>query len=150
MNSGVDFTVLERFLRYVQIDTQSDPECYSSPSTEKQKHLSNLLAKELLDMGIVDAQTDEYGYVYASIPSNTQKVVPIICFCAHIDTAPDCSGTDVRPILHHHYNGKDILLPDDPEQFVSSQRQIFWNRQNPQPDKHFRRQSATATGQVSA
>ncbi len=119
MNSGVDFTVLERFLRYVQIDTQSDPECYSSPSTEKQKHLSNLLAKELLDMGIVDAQTDEYGYVYASIPSNTQKVVPIICFCAHIDTAPDCSGTDVRPILHHHYNGKDILLPDDPEQVLS-------------------------------
>jgi tripeptide aminopeptidase len=117
-----DFTVMERFLRYVQIDTQSDPNSHSHPSTEKQKILSNILAAELLAMGVQDAHTDEYGYVYATIPSNSEKQIPNICFCAHVDTAPDCSGTDVKPIVHSKYSGNDIVLPDDPTQVISSSK----------------------------
>ncbi len=115
-----DFTVMERFLRYVQIDTQSDPNSQTHPSTEKQKTLSSLLAHELQSMGLYDAHADEYGYVYASIAATSDKEVPTICFCAHIDTAPDCSGTDVKPLVHHYYNGADIILPDDPTQIISS------------------------------
>ena len=89
--SSYSFTVVERFLRYVQIDTQADPNSSSFPSTEKQKNLSSLLAEELRAMGIADAHMDEHGYVYASIPSNTTKQVPVICFCSHVDTAPDLS-----------------------------------------------------------
>lgn len=111
--SPFQHTVKERFLRYVQIDTQSDPDSKTIPSTEKQKDLSKVLVQELLDMGVTDAHLDEYGYVYASIPSNTDKKVPVICFCSHVDTAPDCSGTGVKPIVHANYNGKDIILPDD-------------------------------------
>ena len=70
-------------------------------------------------MGIVDAKMDEYGYVYATIPSNTEKDVPVICFCSHVDTAPDCSGTNVKPILHKNYDGEDIVLPDDKSQVLS-------------------------------
>ncbi len=114
------FTVCERFMRYVQIDTQSDPHSDSHPSTEKQKNLSKLLAGELLEIGLHDAQTDEYGYVYATIPSNTNKNVPVICFCAHVDTAPDCSGANVKPILYKHYSGEDIILPDDTSQIIST------------------------------
>jgi len=112
------FTAAERFLRYVQIDTQSDPQSSSYPTTEKQKDLSRLLADELKQIGIADAHTDEFGYVYATIPSNTDKKVPVICFCAHVDTAPDCSGTDVKPIVHKSYNGSDIVLPDDKTQVI--------------------------------
>jgi tripeptide aminopeptidase len=112
------FTAAERFLRYVQIDTQSDPQSSSYPTTEKQKDLSRLLANELKQIGIADAHTDEFGYVYATIPSNTDKKVPVICFCAHVDTAPDCSGTDVKPIVHKSYNGSDIVLPDDKTQVI--------------------------------
>ena len=119
MFDGYEFTVTERFLRYVQIDTQSDPLSNSQPSTGKQKVLAALLVKELKAMGIEDAHLDEFGYVYATIPSNTQKTVPVICFCAHIDTAPDCSGTGVKPIVHKAYNGQDIRLPDDPTQVIS-------------------------------
>ena len=93
-------TAAERFMRYVQIDTQSDPNSPTQPSTEKQKDLSKILVQELLAIGIVDAELDEHGYVYATIPSNVDKQVPVICFCAHVDTAPDCSGKDVKPILH--------------------------------------------------
>lgn len=112
-------TVAERFMRYVQIDTQSDPESNTYPTTEKQKDLSKLLAKELLEIGLQDVQTDEFGYVYATVPSNTEKSVPVICFCSHVDTAPDCSGYQVKPILHKHYNGDDIILPDDISQVIS-------------------------------
>jgi tripeptide aminopeptidase len=70
-------------------------------------------------MGIEDAHADAFGYVYATIPANSKKHVPIVCFCAHVDTAPDCSGSDVKPILHNHYNGLDIILPDDTEQVLS-------------------------------
>lgn len=112
-------SVAERFMRYVQIDTQSDPESSAHPTTEKQKDLSRLLLRELQAMGITQAMTDDYGYVYATIPSNTSKAnVPAVCFCAHVDTAPDCSGTRVKPILHRYYDGKEIVLPDDPSQVL--------------------------------
>lgn len=113
MFDSYQFTAAERFLRYVTIDTQSDPLSSSFPTTEKQKDLSKVLADELKKMGIADAHMDEWGYVYATIPSNTTKQVPVICFCAHVDTAPDCSGTNVKPILHKNYQGQDIVLPDD-------------------------------------
>lgn len=100
-------------MRYVQIDTQSDPLSTSQPTTEKQKDLSRLLAGELKAMGLQDAHMDEWGYVYATIPSNMEKEVPVICFCSHVDTAPDASGTGVKPLLHKAYDGQDIVLPDD-------------------------------------
>ena len=112
------FTAAERFCRYVQIDTQSDPLSGSQPTTEKQKELSRLLVRELQEMGIADAHLDPYGYVYASIPPNTDKKVPVLCFCAHVDTAPDCSGTGVKPLVHRNYQGQDIQLPDDPTQIL--------------------------------
>lgn len=112
------FTAAERFLRYVQVDTQSDPQSSSFPTTEKQKDLSRILTDELKQMGIADAQMDEWGYVYATIPTNTEKKVPVICFCAHVDTAPDCSGKGVKPIIHHNYQGQDIVLPDDTSQVL--------------------------------
>jgi len=112
------FTAAERFLRYVQIDTQSDPQSYSHPTTEKQKDLGRILADELKQMGIADAHMDEWGYVYATIPSNVDKKVPVICFCAHVDTAPDCSGTNVKPLVLENYKGQDIVLPDDSSQVL--------------------------------
>jgi tripeptide aminopeptidase len=108
-----------RFMRYVQIDTQSDPNSDAHPTTEKQKDLSRILQQELLEIGLTDAVVDDYGYVYATVPSNTdKKEVPAICFCSHVDTAPDCSGTNVKPILHENYNGSDIVLPDDHTQVL--------------------------------
>lgn len=112
------FTAAERFLRYVQIDTQSDPLSTSHPTTEKQKDLGRLLADELKKIGLADAHMDEWGYVYATIPATTDKKVPVICFCAHVDTAPDCSGTNVKPILHKNYQGDDLVLPDDTTQVL--------------------------------
>ncbi len=111
---SIQHTVKDRFLRYVQIDTQSDPNSDTCPSTMKQKDLGNLLVKELKELGIHDAAMDENGYVYATIPSNTDKKVPTICFCSHMDTAPDASGTNVKPIVHQNYDGGVITLPDDP------------------------------------
>ena len=111
--------IAERFIRYAKIDTQSDPHSVTFPSTEKQKNLSRLLVSELLEIGVLDAHLDEFGYVYATIPSTTNHDVPVVCFCAHVDTAPDCSGTDVKPILHENYQGAPIVLPDDQEQIIS-------------------------------
>ncbi|EDM37603.1 peptidase T [Pedobacter sp. BAL39] len=102
-----------RFAKYVQIDTQSDPASPTVPSTEKQKDLGRVLVAELLEIGIADAHLDEWGYVYATIPSNSDKQVPVICFCSHMDTSPDCSGTNVKPIIHKNYQGQDLVLPDD-------------------------------------
>jgi len=113
--------VADRLLNYVQIDTQSDPYSTSYPSTEKQKNLSIILVKELQAMGVKDAAMDEFGYVMATIPATHQKKVPVVCFCAHIDTAPDCSGTLVKPILHENYNGDPIVLPDDPTQIITTE-----------------------------
>lgn len=112
----------ERLMRYVQLDTQSDPNSNTTPSTEKQKQLSQLLVQELLQMGITDAHMDAYGYVYATLPATTDKQVPVVCFCAHVDTAPDCNGTGVRPILHENYNGGVLVLPDDPTQVLDPER----------------------------
>ena len=118
MFENYTFTAAERFLRYVQVDTQSDPQSITHPTTEKQKDLSKILVKELKAIGIADAHLDEWGYVYATIPSTTNKKVPVICFCAHVDTAPDCSGTNVKPLVHKNYQGQDIVLPDDKTQVL--------------------------------
>ncbi len=114
-----NFTVAGRFIRYAQIDTQSDPQSKKYPSTEKQKDLGRLLVTELQEMGISDSHLDEFGYVYATISGNTSKKVPVICFCSHVDTAPDCSGKDVKPVVHANYDGRDIVLPDDDSQVIS-------------------------------
>jgi tripeptide aminopeptidase len=119
MFQDYQFTTSERFMRYVQVDTQSDPTSTTQPSTEKQKDLSRILVEELKQMGINDAHLDEYGYVYATIPSNSDKPVPVLCFCSHVDTAPDASGTGVKPILHKNYQGKNIILPDDSTQVIT-------------------------------
>jgi tripeptide aminopeptidase len=111
-------TVTERFLRYVVIDTQSDASSPTCPSTEKQKDLGRLLAAELRAMGLADAHLDEYGYVYATIPANTTKKVPVICFCSHMDTSPDCTGKNVKPQIVKNYRGGDIALPADPAQVI--------------------------------
>src|ERR1700712_1704915 len=111
-------TVTERFLRYVVIDTQSDPASQTCPSTAKQKDLGRVLAAELLAMGLSDAHLDDHGYVYATIPANTDKKVPVICFCSHMDTSPDCSGKDVKPQIVRQYRGGDIVLPADPAQVI--------------------------------
>ena len=122
------FGVAERMMRYVQIDTQSDPNSLSFPSTEKQKDLSTLLLHELLAIGLVDATMDANGYVMATIPATIEQEkldalkLPVICFCAHVDTAPDCSGTNVKPILHQQYNGAPIVLPDDPAQIITVEK----------------------------
>ena len=139
MNLQNNYGTAERLMRYVQIDTQSDPTSNTSPTTEKQKDLSKLLVTELLETGITDAHTDEFGYVYATIPSNTNKQVPVICFCSHVDTAPDCSGTDVKPILHKNYNGEDIVLPDDSTQIISTSRYEYLK-------KHIGKDIITASG----
>jgi tripeptide aminopeptidase len=110
-------SITERFMRYVKIDTQSDPRSNAQPTTEKQKDLSKILLSELQQLGIT-SELDEHGYVYATLPSNSDKDVPVICFCSHVDTAPDCSGTNVKPILHKNYDGKDIVLPDDTTQVL--------------------------------
>ena len=111
-------TVLDRFLRYVRIDTQSDASSPTCPSTEKQKDLGRLVAQELRDLGLADAHMDEHGYVYATLPANTGKTVPVICFCSHMDTSPDCTGKDVKPQIVRNYQGGDIVLPADPSQVI--------------------------------
>jgi len=116
--STYSFSSKDRFLTYVKIDTQSDPKSATSPSTEKQKDLALLLVKELHDLGISNAHTNEFGYVYAHLESNVLIDVPAICFCAHMDTSPDCSGFGVKPIIHQNYQGKDIVLPDDPSVII--------------------------------
>ena len=118
MFQSYSFTAAERFLRYVQIDTQSDPHATSFPSNTKQLDLSRLLVQELQAMGVSDAAMDEWGYVMATIPATSPKNFPVICFCAHVDTAPDCPGANVKPIVHRNYQGQDLILPDDPSQVI--------------------------------
>ncbi len=118
--SNFVYSVEERFLRYVQIDTTADPNSPSFPSSSKQKDLGKLLKKELVEFGLKDVEMDEWGYVYATIPSNSSNLKsPVICFCSHMDTAPDCSGTNVKPIVHRNYDGTEIVLPDDPTQIIT-------------------------------
>src|SRR5216684_2096072 len=107
-------TVLERFLRYVQYDTQSDEASTTYPSTDKQLVLLRDLAAELRALGIADAAVDEFGYVTATIPPTTRKTgVPTIGFIAHVDTSPEMPGADVRPLVHERYDGRDLALPGD-------------------------------------
>lgn len=112
-------SVTDRFLRYVVIDTQSDAKSPTQPSTEKQKNLGRLLAEELLAIGVTDAHLDEHSYVYGTIPATTSKNnVSVICFTAHMDTAPDFSGTGVKPQVVKNYQGGDIQLVGDRSQVI--------------------------------
>src|SRR5262245_34418117 len=111
-------TVTARFLRYVVIDTQSDPKSSTQPSTDKQRNLGRLLVEELLTIGLTDAHLDEHGCVYATIPSNVDRPVPVVCFCSHMDTAPDFTGTNVKPQTVRNYGGGDIQLSANPEQRI--------------------------------
>ncbi|MEM9259615.1 MAG: peptidase T [Bacteroidota bacterium] len=107
--------LLDRFLRYVKIDTESDPHSPTQPSTMKQKDLGKVLVEELLALGLDDAELDEHGYVYATLPATPgREDAPVICFCSHMDTSPDASGKGVKPIVHQNYQGQDLVLPDDP------------------------------------
>ena len=115
------FTCADRFLNYVKIDTQSDPDSNTYPSTEKQKNLGRVLVKELKEIGISDADMDEFGYVYATIESNTDKNVPVLCFCSHMDTSPDVTGKNVNPVINKNYQGGDIVLKNDPAQVITEE-----------------------------
>ena len=119
-------TVEERFIRYAKIDTTADPNSTTFPSSEIQKDLGRLLVNELKALGASDVEMDKWGYVFATIPSNSDKLnVPTICFCAHMDTAPDCSGTNVKPIVHRNYQGEPIVLPDDTTQIITKEKQTY-------------------------
>jgi tripeptide aminopeptidase len=121
-----EFTVAERFINYAKIDTEADPKSSSFPSSMKQKDLAQVLVKELHAMGVADAEMDEWGYVFATLPSNSKKQnVPTLCFCSHMDTAPDCSGKNVKPILHHKYTGAPIVLPDDEAQIITVEKHPY-------------------------
>jgi tripeptide aminopeptidase len=121
-----EFTVAERFINYAKIDTEADPKSTSFPSSMKQKDLAQVLVKELHAMGVADAEMDEWGYVFATLPSNSKKQnVPTLCFCSHMDTAPDCSGKNVKPILHHKYTGAPITLPDDEAQIITVEKHPY-------------------------
>ena len=119
-------TVEQRFIKYAKIDTTADPESTSFPSSEIQKNLGKVLVEELLELGVADAEMDEWGYVYGTIPNNTSNPnLPTICFCSHMDTAPDCSGTNVKPIVHRNYSGAPITLPDDPTQVITTEKHPY-------------------------
>jgi tripeptide aminopeptidase len=124
--SSRKYSVEERFLRYVQIDTTADPNSTSFPSSMKQKDLGKVLVQELLDLGIIDAEMDQWGYVFATIPATSPKSnLPTLCFCSHMDTAPDCSGTNVKPIVHRNFDGSPITLPDDPSQVITTDKHTY-------------------------
>jgi len=124
MNNYVS-TVEARFVKYVKIDTTADPESNSFPSSEIQKDLGRELLNELKSMGVEDAEMDKWGYVFGTIPNNTGKELPTICFCSHMDTAPDCSGTNVKPIVHRNYDGNPITLPDDTTQIITTDQHPY-------------------------
>jgi tripeptide aminopeptidase len=117
--------LIERFTRYVQIDTEADPSSSTIPSSEKQKHLGSLLVKELQDIGVSHAHMDDFGYVYARIESNRSEPVPVICFCSHLDTSPDVKGRGVKPVIHRQYDGGDILFEDDPQLVLSAEEHPY-------------------------
>ena len=119
-------TVVERFLRYVTIDTQSKEDVDTIPSTKKQFDLARLLVEELKELGLQDARVDENCYVYATLPNNlpdalAQKV-PVIGLISHMDTSPAVSGANVNPIMHKNYQGGDIVLPNDTSQVISVEK----------------------------
>jgi len=110
-------TIVERFLKYVSFDTQSSEESTTTPSTEKQKKLARYLRDELQSLGLQDIELNELGYLYATLPANTNAQIPTIGFISHMDTSPDCSGANIHPRIVQHYDGSDILLN---EHLVSS------------------------------
>jgi len=125
-HTNYKYSVRERLIRYVQIDTEADPNSESIPSSFKQKDLSKLLVEELKQIGVMDAEMDEWGYVYATIPATSDREsIPTICFCSHVDTAPDCSGKDVKPIVHENYQGQPIILPDDTTQVITIEKHPY-------------------------
>ncbi|MBN9690989.1 MAG: peptidase T [Verrucomicrobia bacterium] len=109
----------ERFIRYVKIDTTADPASTTSPSSQIQFDLLNLLARELQEMGAAQVETAAYGAVFATIPATTEASTRTIGLLAHVDTAPQFSGTNIKPIVHRNYSGEDIVLPDDPSRILS-------------------------------
>ncbi|MBT8039357.1 MAG: peptidase T [Xanthomonadales bacterium] len=114
-------TAVERFLEYVAYDTQSSEDSDSYPSTPGQRVLLERLRDECLELGLEDVEMDEYGYVFATVPATSKKIdVPVIGFLAHVDTSPEASGSDVKPIMHENYDGGDIVLPDDPAAVISA------------------------------
>lgn len=124
--SSYKHKVEDNFIRYAKIDTEADPVSASFPSSMKQKDLAKLLVKELQDLKLEAVEMDEWGYVFATIPSNSDNQdAPVICFCSHMDTAPDCSGTDVKPIVHRNYDGTPITLPDDKSQIITVQQHPY-------------------------
>lgn len=122
-NSSVE----SRFIKYAKIDTTADPNSTSFPSSMIQKDLGKVLVEELRALGVEDAEMDEWGYVFGTIENNTGKDLPTICFCAHMDTAPDCSGTNVKPIVHRKYDGNPITLPDDNSQIITTEKHGYLN-----------------------
>jgi tripeptide aminopeptidase len=120
------YSVESRFIKYAQIDTTADPNSESFPSSMKQKDLAKVLYQELIDLGLDEVELDEWGYVFATIPSNSDREnIPTICLCSHMDTAPDCSGTGVKPIVHRNYDGNPIVLPDDNSQVITVERHSY-------------------------
>ena len=125
MNNYIS-TVESRFIKYAKIDTTADPNSTSFPSTEIQKDLGRELVRELLEMGVNDAEMDEWGYVYGTLPNNTEnRDLPVICFCSHMDTAPDVTGKNVKPIVHRNYDGSPITLPDDTNQIITTEKHPY-------------------------
>ena len=135
--------VMDRFLRYVKIDTQSQEDQTTTPSTRKQLNLANLLAKELTALGAQNVRVSEFGIVYATVPGNLadNSKVPVVGLIAHMDTSPAVSGENVNAIIHKNYQGGDITLPKDPTQVISvakkRPRPSKWNdNDSPRPGAH--------------
>ena len=118
MSDKYDSQVVNRFLKYVKYDTQSSETSDTYPSTEKQKVLGKTLVEELKEIGLTDVKIDKYGYVTATLEANTDKQIPVIGLIAHMDTSPDVSGKDVKPVIHKNYQGNDIVLPGDKTQII--------------------------------
>ena len=138
--SSIKTSCVERFLRYVTFDTQSDEESSTYPSTEKQWVLLRRLVEELRELGLDDAAIDEHGYVMATIPATIDNAnVPVIGFIAHVDTSPEMSGANVKALIHENYQGEDLVLPDDPSQVIR-------RSENPHLDEQIGNDIITASG----
>src|SRR5262245_30794452 len=111
-------SLLDRFCRYVRIDTQSNESAGKYPSTDGQLELGRLLAAELRSLDLKDVEHDQHGIVWATVPATVSKNVPVIAFNAHVDTSPETTGHNVKPIVHANYDGKDIVLPGDPSKVL--------------------------------
>ncbi len=118
MSDKYIFQVVNRFLKYVKYDTQSSEKSETYPSTEKQKELGKALVEELKEIGLTEVQMDEHGYVTGTLEANTDKQIPVIGLIAHMDTSPDVSGKDVKPVIHKNYQGGNIVLPGDTSQII--------------------------------